>query len=46
MENNDKNKITAIIVIGVISVLTCFTIVTPIIGLALIYSLVTGRDIE
>jgi len=46
MDNKDKNKITAIIVIGIVSILTCFTIVTPVIGLALIYSLVTGRDIE
>ena len=46
MENNDKNKMTAIIVIGIISALTFWTIITPVIGLVLIYSLVTGRDIE
>ena len=40
MNIQDKNKMTAIIVIGIISALTFWTILFPIMGLALIYELV------
>ena len=40
MNIQDKNKMTAIIVIGIISALTFWTILVPIMGLALIYELV------
>ena len=42
---NNAVKIIGIIVIGIVSLLTFFTIVTPEIGCVLIYALVTDRDV-
>lgn len=36
MNIKDENKKVAIIVIGIVSIITCFTIVTPVLGLFVI----------